>query len=103
MFASGMLDYKDLIFQDSTVRLVAVEPDEQNYVTYLGPRFVRAMERMEGIDSITAASCHPVSSLILITALALLSWFRLWSSDYNIPKSDFSVVLCDNPSPDKNG
>ena len=73
MFASELLNHKDLIFQDSTVRLVSVHPDEQNYVTYLGPRFVRAMERMEGIDTITAASCQPLSSVILVVVTLIFS------------------------------
>jgi len=56
MFASGVLDHRDLIFQDSTVRLVAIDPDRQNYADYLGERFTRSMERLEGIDDITSSA-----------------------------------------------
>ncbi len=77
MFASELLDHKDLIFQDSTVRLVHVEPDMQDYVRYLGPRFVRAMERMEGIDSITAAACQPLSSVVLVLVTLAMALVRL--------------------------
>ena len=53
MFTS-MLDHKDLLFQDSTVRLMVVPESKQSYQEYLGESFLRAMERMESIDTITS-------------------------------------------------
>ena len=35
---NSMLDHKDLIFQDSAVRLVALDEKEQDYKEYLGSR-----------------------------------------------------------------
>ena len=68
MFMS-MLDHKDLIFQDSTVRLVPVPPSKQNYEDYLETDFLRAMERMENIDTVTASAqsltSHASTSLLL--------------------------------------
>ena len=71
------LDHKDLIFQDSTVRLVPIEPDHQNYERFLGSRFIRAMERMEHIDRITAGSEHLHAAYITIF-LSLLFTFLRW-------------------------
>ena len=69
MFKS-MLDHRDLIFQDSTVRLVRVPPQKQNYEAYLETDFLRAMERMENIDKVTASaqsfSAHASTSLLLV-------------------------------------
>ena len=62
MFQS-MLDHKDLLFQDSTVRLVSVTEDLQNYRSYLGVTFTRAMDRMEGIDCITDNSATSTNGL----------------------------------------
>ncbi|KAK2174910.1 hypothetical protein NP493_768g01007 [Ridgeia piscesae] len=55
MFAS-MLNHKDLMFQDSTVRLVAIKEKKQNYRDYLGASFIRAMERNDEIDCITSSA-----------------------------------------------
>ena len=55
MFDS-MLNHNDLMFQDSTVRLVAVKDKKQTYKEYLGPAFVRAMERNAEHDCITSAA-----------------------------------------------
>ena len=46
MFDS-MLDHNDLIFQDSTMRLIKVFPERQNYQTYLGSDFMRLMRRLD--------------------------------------------------------
>lgn len=72
MFKS-MLNHKDLIFQDSCVRLIKIEPDTQSFEEYLGPSFLRAMERMEEIDCVseTSAACH-VTSGGLWLAVALI-------------------------------
>ena len=60
-------DHKDLIFQDSTVRLVPVAEDLQNYEDYLEEEFTRSMERMEGIDCITANTAPTIGSTSGIT------------------------------------
>ena len=72
MFDS-MLDHKDLIFQDSTVRLVPVKQENQNYQSFLGARFVRAMDRMETIDSVTAAGATAVTYSYTSVLLGILS------------------------------
>ena len=79
MFASELLDHKDLIFQDSTVRLVQVEKDDQNYEDYLGPSFMRAMERMENLDSITASSSQNICSFVMVISSFLLCLVLHWS------------------------
>ena len=72
MFSSD-LNYKDLIFQDSTVRLVSVDKDQQNYNDYLGTSFVRAMERMNNIDCVTGkSSLLHASPVILLLILAFI-------------------------------
>ena len=81
MFVS-MLDHKDLIFQDSTVRLVRVPPSKQDYKSYLGLDFVRAMERMENIDCITTGGacvnvCSHFSLVFVSIILALNHWLSL--------------------------
>jgi len=73
MFGS-MLDHKDLIFQDSTVRLVEVTEEKQTYQEYLGERFMRAMQRMETIDCITDSATslnHFTSFTILFIVLVV--------------------------------
>ena len=77
MFDS-MLDHKDLIFQDSTVRLVHVPDEDQTYDKYLGPAFMRGMERNENIDCVTGGwavswqpSCVLTLTLMLIVTLLL--------------------------------
>ena len=71
---SSMLDHKDLIFTDSTVRLVHVPYSKQNYKDYLETDFLRAMERMEDIDCITdGAQCVTASlssTMLLMLTLA---------------------------------
>ena len=78
MFKS-MLDHKDLIFQDSSVRLVKVEEDRQNYAEYLGSSFMRAMQRMQEIDCVGSLSAgaspsyHQTGFLsVLLTVLLLV-------------------------------
>ena len=81
MFVS-MLDHKDLIFQDSTVRLVKVPPSKQTYQAYLGTDFMRAMERMENIDCVTTSLATPTVPVLnrtlplLLSAIVLLA--RRW-------------------------
>jgi len=75
---SSMLDHKDLIFQDSTVRLVEVEEGRQNYRDYLGEDFLRAMERMQSIDCVTANGAVQgiavMNSLVTIIIASSLLW-----------------------------
>jgi melanoma-associated antigen p97 len=52
MFDS-IIDHKDLIFQDATVRLVPINDSIQTYTDYLGPAFIRAMERHSTVDCVT--------------------------------------------------
>lgn len=68
MFDSS-LDHKDLMFEDSTVRLALIPPEKQNYIKYLKPAFIRAMERLQNIDCITASS----TTIHLNSFIALLS------------------------------
>jgi len=73
MFKSEVLDHRDLIFQDSTVRLVAIEPDRQDYARYLNERFTRSMQRLEDIDDITShAKTHAASSFWFLSVVSML-------------------------------
>ncbi len=76
MFDSS-LDHKDLIFQDSTVRLIPVEKENQNYESFLGPSFVRSMERMEGIDCVTTAGATTTKVTYINIVIGLLSTLYL--------------------------
>jgi hypothetical protein len=67
-----MLDHKDLIFQDSTVRLVHVHPENQTYQKYLGASFLRAMERNANIDCVTTASGVSWTPSFLFACIVLL-------------------------------
>jgi len=73
---SSYEDHKDLIFQDVTVRLVRIDPNNQTYIGYLGPTFIRSMQRMESIDCVTgrsaAAIVHYIASLYVITGLLVV-------------------------------
>jgi len=76
MFDSEV-NHKDLIFQDATVRLVHITPGNQSYTTYLGPNFIRSMQRMETIDCVTGRSAasllHCSALLCVLTALLLVN------------------------------
>lgn len=96
MFTST-LNHKDLMFQDATVRLVHVPPEKQDYEEYLGPRFLRAMERMEGIDDITSAAPHAtllprLVDLFIASVLAVLVASRVWLCDPLCMYSRYNVV-----------
>jgi len=69
MFDSTV-NHKDLIFQDATVRLVHITPRNQTYEAYLGPTFIRSMQRMASVDCVTGRSA--ASSLVLCCHAALL-------------------------------
>ena len=79
MFVS-MLDHKDLMFQDSTVRLVRVPNSKQNYKDYLETEFLRAMERMENIDCVTAGASRRAcaNSVILLCILTVFTALRYY-------------------------
>ena len=62
------INHKDLIFQDATVRLLPVDPENQTYVKYLGEDFVRRMQRMHTIDCVTgraSATGYSIVSLLM--------------------------------------
>ena len=81
MFDSTV-NHKDLIFQDATVRLVRINPANQSYVTYLGPNFVRSMQRMASIDCVTgrsaASSVHCFALLYIFTAFLVNKFICIW-------------------------
>ena len=70
MFDSTV-NHKDLIFQDATVRLVHVNPRNQTYDAYLGPTFIRSMQRMASVDCVTGRSAG-TSSILMRDCRALL-------------------------------
>ena len=74
MFSSPMPDSKDLIFQDSTVRIVQVLKENQNYEKYLEASFVRAMQRMENMDCVTAGQQAAAPCSIFIVAIVYTLW-----------------------------
>ncbi|CAD5117088.1 DgyrCDS5901 [Dimorphilus gyrociliatus] len=74
MFDS-FLDHKDLMFEDSTVRLALVPPERQNYKDYLKPAFVRAMERLQEIDCVTASSStFHLNSIVALLCLLIMKF-----------------------------
>jgi len=78
----SILNHKDLIFQDATVRLVQIDPADQDYNTYLGPVFIRAMERHKNVDCVTGAGPRLVSqSLLLLLSLAALFCYARLCND----------------------
>ena len=81
MFDSTV-NHKDLIFQDATVRLVRINPANQTYSAYLGPTFVRSMQRMASIDCVTgrsaATSIHCFALLWILTGLLVNKLFCIW-------------------------
>lgn len=77
MFDSTV-NHKDLLFQDATVRLVRINPQNQTYTAYLGPNFIRSMQQMESIDCVTgrAAALHRFAMLYyVLTALLVVNRF----------------------------
>jgi len=51
--------YADLIFQDATQKLIVLEEEDRNYLHYLGPEFVKAVESVECFRS-KSSSIHSV-------------------------------------------
>jgi melanoma-associated antigen p97 len=69
------INHKDLIFQDATVRLLPIASENQTYTSYLGPDFIRRMQRMRSIDCVTGgASVIRLSSVpVLVSVVTLLA------------------------------
>jgi len=109
MFDSTV-NHKDLIFQDATVRLVRINPMNQTYDAYLGPTFIRSMQRMASIDCVTgqaASLLHCCALLYVLTGLLLVNMlsFCIWWPHschrsfvfihfYLIDKSDVITMCC---------
>ncbi|CAH1784042.1 unnamed protein product [Owenia fusiformis] len=69
-------DYKDLIFQDATVRLIEIEPEMQEYKNYLGSVFTRGMERLQWYNCQSAASVTVTSHMFtLVTLIVTMAMF----------------------------
>lgn len=83
MFDSTV-DHKDLLFQDASVRLIPVNPRNQTYTAYLGPNFIRSMQRMESIDCVTGRSAasllqccallYILTGLLVVNILSICIW-----------------------------
>jgi len=69
-------DYKDLIFQDSTVQLKAIPPNKRHYHQYLGHEFLKAMTL---VDCTAQAHLSTPSLLncLLLVIITLYSTFHL--------------------------
>lgn len=65
MFDSGV-DQDDLLFSDSTVRLVEVEPDKQSYTAYLGVTFLKAVNTLNQFDCTSGQATVSASILTFI-------------------------------------
>lgn len=74
MFVSE-IDYKDLIFQDSTVQLKAIPIHKRNYKEYLGHDFLKAMTLVD----CTAGSHHIKASFVnyIILVITLIISLKL--------------------------
>lgn len=83
MFDSTV-NHKDLMFQDATIRLVHINPRNQTYDAYLGPTFIRSMQRMATIDCVTgrsaASALHYFALIYVLTGLLIvnMSAFCIW-------------------------
>lgn len=77
MFDS-MINHKDLIFQDATVRLAPIDFSNQNYKDFLGPDFIRAMQRMESIDCVTGSGKEPSHRLPLVVMVTCTVLSIVW-------------------------
>lgn len=72
------INHKDLIFQDATVRLVEIASDQQNYKDFLGPEFIRAMQRMESIDCVTGSGKEPSHHLPVVVMVTCTVLSIVW-------------------------
>lgn len=66
------VDNRDLIFQDATVRLSSIDPEGQDYVSFLGENFIRSMERMRGVDCYTTGNSAASSIVADVTVISVL-------------------------------
>jgi melanoma-associated antigen p97 len=74
------INHKDLIFQDATVRLLPIAPENQTYIAYLGPDFIRRMQRMQSIDCVTGrASLIRLSSVSVLLSM-VISFAMIWTA-----------------------
>jgi len=83
MFDSTV-NHKDLMFQDATVRLVRINPMNQTYQAYLGPTFIRSMQRMASVDCVTGRSAASIlrcftlvyilTGLLVVNMLSFCTW-----------------------------
>lgn len=77
------INHKDLIFQDATVRLAPIDPANQNYKDFLGPDFIRSMQRMESIDCVTGSGkepLHHLSVVVMVTCSVLSIMWQLMTA-----------------------
>jgi len=77
MFDS-ILNHKDLIFQDATVRLVQIDSGDQDYKAYLGDDFIRSMERHKSVDCVTGAAPNTRANHSLTLLFSSLSCFVIF-------------------------
>ena len=67
MFDSGV-DQDDLLFSDSTVRLVEVDSDKQTYEKYLGESFLKAVNTLNQFDCTNGQTSITINTLLLLIA-----------------------------------
>ena len=70
MFDSGV-DQDDLLFSDSTVRLVEVPTDKQNYEQYLGTSFLKAVNTLNQFDCTSSSPTTAVNLIVLLLCIFL--------------------------------
>lgn len=71
MFDSGV-DQDDNLFSDSTVRLVEVPPEKQNYEEYLGVNFLKAVNTLNQFDCTSSSLAITINvTLLLLCLLAI--------------------------------
>ena len=71
LFDSGLF-YQDLIFSDEAVRLVPIEPEMQNYKSYLGYDFIGQIRNLDHYMCVPAASSASKLSAALVTLSAVI-------------------------------
>jgi len=65
MFDSGV-DQDDLLFSDSTVRLVEIHPDNQTYQNYLGRTFLKAVNTLNQFDCSSHSVLNHFSIMLIL-------------------------------------
>lgn len=71
LFDSGLF-YQDLIFSDEAVRLVPIEPEMQDYKSYLGYDFISQIRNLDHYMCVPAASSASTLSATLVTLSAVI-------------------------------